>query len=412
VAASYLDQVRHFNRDVRLYLLSRTMVGFGYFGFYSVLFNLYLLRLGYGPGFVGLVNATGFLTNALFSLPAGALGRRWGSRRAIIRGMGLMLVAIALPPLTHSLPAQLRAGWLLVTYALSWLGGALYIVNGPPFLMGAASQEDRNHAFSVQVALSRLAAFIGSLIAGLLPGLFSTILHVPLDQPALYGYPLFVVPLFYGLGLLALLSTRGVRGDQPQEAEAQAGRAPYGLIALIGLVMMLQVAGEWAARVFSNVYLDAGLHTPTVLIGTIFAAAQLLSVPAALAMPLLARRWGTGHTVLLASIGVACSLLPLALIPHWAAGGLGFIGMSVMASILLSAFSVFHQEVVPVHWRTVASGARSMAMGVSSSAMAYGGGYIIGAVGYRSLFLIAAALTACGTLLFWVAFRRPGQTQS
>jgi MFS family permease len=79
LTTSYLQQVRRFNRDVRLYLLSRTMVGFGYFCLYSVLFNLYLLRLGYGPGFVGLVNAVGFLTNALFSLPAGALGRRWGA---------------------------------------------------------------------------------------------------------------------------------------------------------------------------------------------------------------------------------------------------------------------------------------------------------------------------------------------
>jgi predicted MFS family arabinose efflux permease len=39
--------------------------------------------------------------------------------------------------------------------------------------------------------------------------------------------------------------------------------------------------------------------------------------------------------------------------------------------------------------------------------MVYGGGYIIGTAGYRSLFLIAAALTVCGTLLFWAYFCVP-----
>lgn len=366
MATSYLQQVRRFNRDVRLYLWSRAMVGFGYFGSHSALCSLYLLRLGYGPGFVGLVNTAGFLTNALFSLPAGALGRRWGSRRMIIGGTSMMLVAITLPPLAQFMPARLRAGWLLVTYVLSWPGGALHIVNGPPFLMAAANREKRNHALSPQMALSCLAAFIGSLVAGLLPGLFSRILHVPLDKPAPCGYPLLVVPLLYGLALLALQATRGIRTGQTQRATAQAGKAPYGLIALIGLVMLLQVSDKWAARVFSNVYLDAGLSTPTSLIGTIFAAAQLLSVPAALTMPLLEKRWGTGRTVLLASLGLAFSLLPLALIPHWVAGGSGFMGASVVASVLLSFFSVYHQEVVPIRWRAVASGARSMAVGLSS----------------------------------------------
>lgn len=139
MATSYLQQVRRFNRDVCLYLCSRAMVGFSYFGFHSVLFSFYLLRLGYGPGFVGLVNAAGFLTDALFSLPAGALGRRWGSRRMIIGGTGMMLVAITLPPLAQFMPARLRAGWLLVTYALSWLGGALYTASGPPFLMAVTT---------------------------------------------------------------------------------------------------------------------------------------------------------------------------------------------------------------------------------------------------------------------------------
>ena len=71
----------HFSRDVRLYLMANALFGFVLFGgIYPLLYNLYLLRLGYNTQFVGLANATGALCFALSSLPSGMLGGRWGSR--------------------------------------------------------------------------------------------------------------------------------------------------------------------------------------------------------------------------------------------------------------------------------------------------------------------------------------------
>jgi predicted MFS family arabinose efflux permease len=310
-------------------------------------------------------------------------------------------------PFTHFMPVSLRIPWLLAINSLAWLGGALYIVNGTPFLMAVTTPEDRNHAFSMLTALFPLAGFISSLVSGLLPGLLATILGVSLEGPAPHGYPLLIAPVLYALSLLALLRTREHGAGQAQEAASEVARAPYTLITLIALLILLQLSGEWGARVFFNVYLDTSLNTPTSLIGTLFAVAQLVSVPAALAMPLLAARLGKERTIILATLGVACSLLPLALIRHWTAGGLGFMGVIAMASIMASAFMVYSQEIVPVAWRAVTSGAVSTAMGLSSSAIAFGGGYVIGAVGYRGLFLLCAALTAAGALLFWAHFRVP-----
>ena len=45
----YLQKLRLFGRDVWLYLGAWFMLGFAYSGIFLVLFNLYLLRLGYGP---------------------------------------------------------------------------------------------------------------------------------------------------------------------------------------------------------------------------------------------------------------------------------------------------------------------------------------------------------------------------
>ncbi len=70
-ATAYVKKLRLFNRDVRLYLVSSALVGLAWLGIFTVIFNLYLLRLDYDLAFIGLVNACGMLAYALISLPAG-----------------------------------------------------------------------------------------------------------------------------------------------------------------------------------------------------------------------------------------------------------------------------------------------------------------------------------------------------
>jgi MFS family permease len=405
--ANYLGKLRLFGRDVRLYLISWALVQFAVSGILVVLLNLYLLRLGYGPEFVGLLNAAAALVFSVSCLPAGALGRRWGSRRPMIAGLSLFVVGIGLLPLAEFIPNTWQAGWLLASSILAYGGYALYVVNGSPFLMGSTTSAERDHAFSAQAALGALCGFAGSLVGGMLPGLFAATLGISLDQPAPYRYPLWVAAGSYVLALLALLPTREVRARQPQKREAETGRAPYGLIALLALVYLLCVAGWGAVQAFFNVYLDAELGLSTPLIGAVSAAGQLLSVPAALSAPLLMARWGKVRTFALGSLGVALSLLPLAFIPRWGAAGLGFMGMTALFWMADPTFMVYHQEIVAPGWRATASGAVMMAVGLSYSAMALAGGYLIGALGYRSLFLTGAGLTAAGALLFWAYFRVP-----
>jgi MFS family permease len=403
---SYLRTLRMFSRDVCLYLITWVLIGFSFFGIYGVLFNLYLLRLGYGIEFVGLVNAALNLANAAFCLPAGALVRRWGSRRMLIVGLSLSAVGYGLLPLAEFIPAALQAGWLLTTYSLVGLGLALYIVSFNPFVMSATSPEERNHVYSVQFALLPLSGFVGSLVSGMLPSLFASALDTSLDHPAPYRYPLFIAAVLLILAVLAMLATREVSSRQREETAAKASTAPFGLIALMAVVGLLRLASETATNTFFNVYLDAGLRVSTVQIGALSGAGRLLAVPAALATPLLAARWGNSRIVFLGSLGMAISLLPLALIPHWGAAGGGFMGVIALAAIRNPAINIYAMEIVAPDWRAAMSGAIMMAQGLIWSAMALGGGYIIAALGYRSLFLTGAGLTVASALLFWAYFLR------
>ena len=408
MATTYLQKLRLFSRDARLVLVAGALIGFCTQGIYVVLFNLYLLRLGYGPEFIGLASAAGALALAVCSLPAGALGRCWGVRRVMIAGASLMVLGLGLLPLAEFMPDTFQPTWLVATNALRWLGGAAFVVNVSPFMMGASGEEERDHVFSVFLALLPLGGFVGSMIAGLLPGLFATTLGASLDQPAPYRYPLLIAAALLIPGVLALLATRKVVTGGPEAIAGEASPLPFGLIALVALTYLLRSAGEGVVMTFFNVYMDAGLHASTALIGTVMALGGLLCVPATLATPLAIARWGKGRTVVLGFCGMALSLLPLALIPHWIAAGLGFAGFLAGLGFISPAFFVFSQEAVSPGWRPAMSGATSMARGVSASALALGGGYAITALGYRSPFLIAAALSAAGAPLFWAFFlRRP-----
>jgi predicted MFS family arabinose efflux permease len=413
MATSYLQQLRLFNRNVRLFLVTAAMLGLAWDGIRIVLFNLYLLRLGYGTETVGLINAVGSFAFSIFAVLLGTFGARWNGRRSLIIGLSLMVAGLALLPLAGMLPPAWQLGWLYAANVLSFLGLAMWWVYSIPFLMGATGPGERNHAFSVQIALAPLAGFAGSLVGGALPGLFAALGGFPAEDPAAYGASLFVAALLLIPAVLALLPTRdphsgirpaGVTG--PAEGHARSA-APYGLILLIGVVVWLRFAGTASTNTFFNVYLDDGLGVSTALIGVLWAFGRLVSVPAALATPLAVARWGNARTILWGSLGLALFMLPLALVPHWAVAGMAFVGVSSLFAMTTGPIRVFSQELVTLEWRPAMSAAMNIGVGMSIAAMSLWGGFAIVAVGYRTLFLAAAGLTVAGALIFWFYFRVP-----
>jgi MFS family permease len=396
------------------YFVAVALVGFALDGgIYSVLLNLFLLRLDYGPEQIGLINAAGTLTFGLACLPAGVIGARWGSRPSMLLGLALMAAGSLLLPLADMLPPAWRLAWLLVQVSVLYLGLALYFVNTAPFVMEAIRPEQRTHIFSLQTALLALAAFLGSLIGGFLPPLIAALLALAPASPAPYRYALLVAGLAVLPAMLALhfarpaAVPRPVAALPPPTAPPPIARALIGLLAMIAIVRVLQVSGLAATTTFFNVYLDSELLVSTAQIGLLLALGRLLGIPAALATGPLTARYGNRGVVIGASIGTALSILPIALIPHWGAAGLSLIGVLGLSGIRYPASIVYFLELVPPAQRATVSGLTEMAAGLCFTAMTFGGGYMIAAFGYRSLFLLGAVLTGMSALVFWRSFRSP-----
>lgn len=405
---NYLAALRTLNRDARLALLTSALLGFAvYGGIYFLLLNLYLLRLGYDEAFVGRVNAVGQLAYVVFTVPAGILGTRWGSRRVMALGLGLSGLGLGLLPFGELLLPGSLSLWLQATYAVGFLGIGMYIVNINPYLAGTTTPEHRSHAYSAQIALWPLAGFCGSLLGGFLPGLFAHALDLPPGHVAGFRYALALAAaiLLTGVVILARASDTDLEHHRP--SPGASGALPVTLILVIGGLCVLQTGAEMANRVFYNVYMDRGAGAPTELIGIFAAAGQLLAVPVALAATAAAARIGRVATIALGSLATAAAIVPAVVVPHWTVVGGSCMAVIAASSLRRPIVILFQQELVAPRWRVAMSTVTTMAAGISASLVAFAGGHLIPAAGFGPLYLACAAVSVLGAAGFaWVFGRR------
>ncbi|NLS76442.1 MAG: MFS transporter [Chloroflexi bacterium] len=410
ILRTYWQAYRRFNRDVRLALSSHALVSFAMVGIMGVLFNLYLLRLGFDAVYIGLVAGISSMARAVACLLAGSVGARWGARRPMMAGIIVSIIFMALLLANEWLPAGARGAWILIAYVLAAAGQSTHMVFCTPFLSASTDATTRTHVFSVLAAISPLASFAGSLIGGLLPGALAGALGASLSDVAPYRYALLLAPLLLLPTLPILRAVRDMdrgMGQGARQAAERGSAAPYGIMAMLVVVMLFRWAGRAPTSTFFNVYLDDQLGASTALIGALAAAGSLLNVPGALFMPAIVARWGAYHTLIWCTVAMGFCLLPLALVPHWLAAGLSYVLTLGLYGITSPAITVYSQEMVSAEWRPAMSGIMNMSVGLGSGLMAFGGGYAIAALGYRPLFLISAICMAIGAVVFWAYFRTP-----
>lgn len=406
--------VRRYGRDVRLVLAVSAMLSFTVDGVFPVIFNLYILRMGYGPEFVGQANSVALVVFSLASLPAGTLGTRFGARRVMVSGVVISLLSTWALTLSDSLPAHVKPWWIMGIFSLLYLGVAFYFVNSSPALVNALPASERSRVISVQSALNNFLAFVGGPVAGFIPVLLVSTLGWPIHDPATYRVPLLVAGILLVVATALILAARTLDGHKESEAEGEPA-APTGAptvaiafgstLLIMSIIRFLTTAGSGSALTFFNVYMDDALSVPTSTIGLVVALAHLIAVFGALSVPALTRRLGNGPAAVVATVGVALSMIPLGLIPLWPAAGAGFMAMYALTSVRYSAFFVYMMDVTPPRLRTTMAGVGEFAGGLSFALASLLGGYAIVRLGYDWLFVGAGLVTAAGAVMLWLYIR-------
>ena len=393
-------------------------------GINTVLFNLYLLRLGYGPDLVGAVNSVGMGVFAIACIPVGRLCERYSLLPIMRVGMVLIFIGSLFVPLVGWLPPTTHTAVLVMSAIISNLGLAAYFVAGAPYLGALSTIQQRTSIFSIQSATFAVFGFAGSLIGGNLPGALANMGIGDINQPLPYQWTLWLVPIFLlvSLYLVSLMrdvntnnnttlldddaSSADISSTEPSKLNAlkEPAQATFLLLAFFGLLRFLQVGGVASMQTFFNVYMDRELHVSTAIIGNIQAFAKLLGVPAAFAIPWFTRKLGSAGTVILALCVAALGMLPMAWIPIWWVAATGYIFVWLTTPARYAAFMVFIMSSTPSSQHGTLNGSQEGLAGLSFAVVALLGGYMIQSLGYSLLFTLSASsmLLGAGLLALYV----------
>jgi MFS family permease len=427
---SYFRTIRQLRREAWIVLGASVAQGLTWSGLSDAVLNLYQVRMGYGPEFVGTSAAVSNLGYAVASIPGAAVSRRLGARRSMLLGSLGWVLGLLLLSVSDFIPAGWQVAWVLAVRMGASAGLALFMVSSQPYMTAVTSDQERPHAFALIIALRPLGAVVGAMAGGLLPSLFAGmggIFGSSLADARPYGMTLTVgmaiyLPVFWALrrlprdgpayvtggGGAPVPASRVAQEQAWSRARTRSARAPFGILAAIGVVCALRVGGEFTARTFFSVYLDDRWAISAAQIGGAIALSNLISIPAPLITPALVRRWGRVATIASNAVGVALSIVVMGMGGHWLVVSGAFVAMTVFAAMSRSVWSLVIQESVTDSWRPLAAGVANLFSGLGTMAMSSVGGLLAAGIGYGATFLTSAALVGLGAVSVWLAFSGKG----
>lgn len=389
---------RTYGRDVWLLCAISALGSGAYLGIHQLLNALYVLRLGFGPQPVGTLSAIGALGFSGASLLGGLLGARIGTRRMMMLGVVINLVGMILLPLTQWVSTHWWFAWLVLAQIVSSTGWSMQVVGVIATMAAVTEPATRRGAYALREAGAGLGMFLGALLGGMLPQWIAGSLGTSTDSPVPFQYALWGSVLMGGMTLVPLGMTRPAAA----QSRASASHAPFAVTRSFLLLLACGFAtnaAHAACKTFAAVYLDTAFLLPTSVIGAVTSVGLLIAIVTALGSARMGRRLSSGQMMILGAAGILASLLLMALIRHPVGPVAGIVGVYGVLGIWRPAYQSLQMEVARPEWRSLVSGASAMGMSLGFGSMSLGGGYVVAAAGYTTVFGAGAAAALVSTLL-------------
>lgn len=406
--SGYIARMRMFSYNARLYMIH--VVGMDViYGTWEVVFNLYLLAVGFDAAFVGLRILLRATSSALMSIPAGIVSDRIGRKMSFILGDG-MGAAMSLIAISTANPAL-----ILGTAVIAGVFGSLHGVSEPAFMAENSEDYERVHLFSVADGTRTAAAVIGSVLAGLIPLLIlgnnSDALVTTYRIVAYIG----IVIWFASLIPAVLLKSKGgtAKGALTLRTMFSNVKHPDRIFKL-SFPSALIALGAGFTLPLMNIYFHEGLGRADVEIGAIFAAGQALLVLASFMAPLIAARLGKVRAV----VTMQALSVPFIFLLGYADKLGDFAGSVIMIAVIAYVARIttmdvtgpireaFGMEILDPSERGTQVGIQRALSGIFYGIAAYFGGQMMNAGNYRSPFIIMAGFYIVSIALFWYFFGR------
>lgn len=375
-------------------------------GVFALLFNLYLLALGYHEDLVGLTAGLSTLGQGLAALVAGRLVNRLGAPRTLALALGVFTIASTGQALVGD-----RLSIAILAIAVG-VGTAWMTVPVLPLLAERIANEARADASALVFAVQNLSVTAGTFLGGILPTalVYGGLSLIQRDRLALLiGIAVGALGLFPLLGLAQASPTARHGGTAMigPDLEATPRRVRRTVWGYAGASTLLSI-GAGAFIPFVNVYL-ARLGANAEAIGSILALTGAIGALISLLAPTLARRFGPMPTML----ALRAAPIPIAL-------GLAAFPSLVLVVALQAARQIGANLAWPIEVNLVservpgralanAYGLRVAAWNLSWALISIVAGQLIVHGGYNAPLYILVVATSLGVITLYSALGKRGK---
>ncbi len=399
-----------FTRATKLFLLATLLYGFSY-SIWELFFNLYILSLGFNNDILGLIRSATPMAALLLGLPLGLLSDRIGRKTSMLIGLSVGFLGMLL---------QVHLQNPILIFFSGLIQGAgimLFTVSRSPFIMSVSKKENQAVIFSLSFGLLTLAAMIGNLVGGQLPGLVGSWLGYPQDSAASYQWVITAGIIFASTALIPTFLISEPRENGGEKRVTASVRkilrklASQSLVRHLALINLITGFGAAILIPYFNVFLRSKFDISDNLLGLIFSLASLMVFTGSMITPWLVK---ITHSRIIPTVATqATSIIFLFT--------LGFSPFLWLAAVSLLLRNVLMQMSSPLIENFAMLISEPQEQGVISSVRGIGwqtgqafGIFVSGLVqtrfGFSPLFITTGLLYTLSTVLTWIYFR-PGEKE-
>ena len=281
---------------------------------FGLVFNLYILKLGYTRDFLGLLGSLPTLAVAALAVPLALACARFPARRMLLASLGLSVLAMCGLSLFESrLP-------LMFFSVLSGAAAAFFSITAFPLMVRSSTESQRQGLFSGQFGVSMAASFAGSLSAGWLTGLAASRIFGGEESAAAYRLTMLAAGALVAAAAWPALKIKEAAAC-PGPGNALTGIRPAHAL-LVFAPQLIVGFGAGMVMPYLNIFFKSGFDLQIGRLGFFMSLMPLSMALGALLGPWLVKKQGRVRAIItfqalsipfLATMGFSGLLLPTVL---------------------------------------------------------------------------------------------------
>ncbi len=381
----------------RTLLLTKTLRVFA-FGFLSIILPLYLLRLGYGALFIGVVLSGSLFGAVMYNVLVSAFSDRFG------RGRSLILLSMMMAVSGGLLIADLSAASLIIAAII----GAMSVTGTEtgPFLAieqsalsNSVNLKNRTSAFGVYNFLGYSAAAFGALFSGL-PSFVGSLTGYQMLLYIYVGIALSLAALYYSLG-------KALELKKSTRIKVKLSRAGKRTIIKLSLLFSVDAfGGGFVLQSLLSLWFASRYGMGVGTLSLIFLGTNIITALSLLLAPKIARRIGLLNTMVFTHIPSNLFLISIPFAPTALYAVVLLFLRQSLSQMDVPTRQSYTMSIVKPGERTALAGLTNIPRNITQGISPAISSYFIGIFEYSAPFIASGVLKIAYDIMIFFSFRK------